>query len=277
MVTPFMFIGANLLLFLPFTISPAVPDSIHQFDSITDGKTLVSRGGIFELGFFSPGNSSNSYLGIWYKNIPVRTVVWVANRCSPIVDSSGLFTINSTGNLVILGQNRSVVWSTISVNLKRHLNPLVQILDSGNLVIREEKDENPEAYLWQSFDYPSDTLLPDMKMGWNLRTGLKRGLSAWRSPDDPCLGNFTYGIELGPLTYPEGYIRKGNAKYYRTIRWDDFRFSDSPGLPLYDFYFVINDDEVYYMYSLVNNSLLARMVLNQTYSLSNHSVWIEAK
>ncbi|XP_015897056.2 uncharacterized protein LOC107430690 isoform X2 [Ziziphus jujuba] len=258
--------------------SSVIVDSIRQQQSLSEGRTLVSRGGSFELGFFTPGTSNNSYLGIWYKKIPVRTVVWVANRCNPINDSSGLLTINSTGNLVLLGQNKSLVWWSLSQ--KQVQNPLVQILDSGNLVIRDENDENPEAYLWQSFDYPSDTLLPDMKMGWDLRTGLKRGLSAWRSPDDPCPGNFTYGIELGPHTYPEAYIRKDNAKYYRTGPWNGLRYSGSPELkpnPLYGFHFVYNDDEVYYMYNLVNKSVITRIVLNQTSSFRERSTWIEAE
>ncbi|KAF3453568.1 hypothetical protein FNV43_RR04008 [Rhamnella rubrinervis] len=252
-------------------------DSLRSSQSLSDGKTLVSRGGGFELGFFSPGTSKNRYLGIWYKHIPVTTVVWVANRCNPINDSSGLLTINNTGSLVLLGQNKSVVWWTSSV--KQPQNPLLQILDSGNLVLRDEEDGNPEAYLWQSFDYPTDTLLPDMKMGWDLRTGLKRGLSAWKNPEDPCPGDFIYGIELGPHTYPEAYIRKGNVKFYRTGPWNGLRYSGSPELkpnPLYGYHFVYNDDEVYYMYNLMNKSVISRIVLNQTTSMRERSTWIEA-
>lgn len=276
MIPSVMLIRANLLF--SFSAIALAADSIRPLQSISDDKTLVSRGGNFEVGFFTPGTTNNSYLGIWYKNIPERTVVWVANRCNPINDSSGLLTINSTGNLVLLGHNKSPVWWTSSA--KQVQSPLVQILDSGNLVLRDEKDENPEAYLWQSFDYPSDTLLPDMKMGWDLRTGLKRGLSAWRSPDNPCPGNFTYGIELGPHTYPEAYIRKDNEKYYRTGPWNGLRFSGSPELkpnPLYSYRFVYNDDEVYYMYGLVNKSVISRIVLNQTANVRERSTWMEAE
>ena len=63
----------------------------------------------------------------------------------------------------------------------------VELLDSGNLVLR---DVVAGTYLWQSFDYPSDTLLPGMKLGWDLRTGLKRSLSAWKNSEDPCPGRF---------------------------------------------------------------------------------------
>ncbi|VVA35434.1 Hypothetical predicted protein [Prunus dulcis] len=263
-------IGTNLLSLL-FTLSFAV-DSISPSKSIRDGTTLVSKGGSFELGFFSPGSSENRYLGIWYKNIPVRTVVWVANRCNPINDSSGILMINSTGHLVLLGQNKSVVWW---INSAKHApSATVELLDSGNLVLRDAG-----TYLWQSFDYPSDTLLPGMKMGWDLRTGIKRSFSAWKNSEDPCPGDFTYGIEMERDTYPEAYVRKGTAKYYRTGPWNGLRFSGSPELrpnPLYSFDFVYNDEEVYYMYNLQNESVISRIVLNQTTSTRDRLTWIEA-
>ncbi|KAL8529110.1 hypothetical protein ACS0TY_006541 [Phlomoides rotata] len=68
-------------------------DTIDASQSIRDGETLVSSGDIFELGFFNPRNSTNWYLGIWYKNMPDRTVVWVANRESPLRNNSGIFII----------------------------------------------------------------------------------------------------------------------------------------------------------------------------------------
>ncbi|KAF3453569.1 hypothetical protein FNV43_RR04009 [Rhamnella rubrinervis] len=253
-------------------------ESIRPFQSISEGRTLVSREGSFELGFFSPGTSKNRYLGIWYKNIPVRTVVWVANRCNPISDSSGLLTVNGTGNLVLLGMNKSMVWWTSS--LKQPQKPLVQILDNGNLVLRDEKDGNEGPYLWQSFDYPCDTFLPEMKLGWDLRTGLEWRFSAWKNPADPCPGEFTYGIEIGIHTYPEAYVWKGTAKFYRGGPWNGIRFTGGRALkpnPLFSFDFIYNNDKVYYTYNLVNKSVISRIVINETTSTRDRSVWIEAE
>nr|POE76832.1 s-locus-specific glycoprotein s13 [Quercus suber] len=120
--------------------------------------------------------------------------VQVANRRNPINGSSGVLMVNNYGKLVLLNQNSTVVWSANSTKEAR--NPIVQLLDLGNLVLREENEENPEKYLWQSFDYPSDTWLPGMKVGWDLRTGLERRLTAWKSPDDPSPGKLSWGIEL---------------------------------------------------------------------------------
>ncbi|GMN33269.1 hypothetical protein TIFTF001_041859 [Ficus carica] len=103
-----------VIFFFPFQAVFSAVDTIEPFKSFGDGTTLISNGGIFEFGFFSRGNSKNRYVGIWYKKIGSQTVVWVANRCNPIADNFGSLTINSTGNLVLLSQNKSVVWSTSS-------------------------------------------------------------------------------------------------------------------------------------------------------------------
>ncbi|KAL2327910.1 hypothetical protein Fmac_021337 [Flemingia macrophylla] len=195
-------------------------DSINVLNGLSDGKTLVSKGGNFVLGFFSPGCSHKRYLGIWYKNVPIQTVVWVANKDNPINDSSGTLTVNSIGNLV-LTQNGSFVWHTNSH--KQADNPVVQLLDSGNLVIRNKAETNPEEFLWQSFDYPSDTTLPGMKFGSDLKTGLQRRFTTWKSPNDPSPGDVYRVLEL--YNYPEIYLMKGTTKLYRYGPWNGLHFS----------------------------------------------------
>ncbi|XP_075653984.1 G-type lectin S-receptor-like serine/threonine-protein kinase At4g27290 [Castanea sativa] len=265
----FVLLSSSLLPFF-FVLSDA-GDSITKPESLREGITLVSKHESYALGFFSPGNSSNRYLGIWYNNIPVKTVVWVANRLNPINDSSGMLMVNSSGSLVLLSQNRTVAWSAKSTKQAR--NPIVQLLDSGNLVLREENEEN---YLWQSFDYPSDTWLPGMKLGWDLRTGLERRLTAWKSPDDPSPGELSWGIELH--NYPEIVMNKGTEKFYRTGPWNGLGFSGAPDLrkenPVYTYNFVINSDEVYFMFNLITNSVISRALLNETSSLYERYIWV---
>ncbi|GMN61957.1 hypothetical protein TIFTF001_031044 [Ficus carica] len=255
-------------------------DSFGPLQSIRDGTTLVSKNGMFEFGFFSLGSSKKRYVGIWYTNIPVQTVVWVANRCDPINDSSGLLTINGTGNLVLLYQNKSVIWST---NLPKHVKkPLVQILDSGNLVVRDEEDVNLEAYLWESFDYPSNTFLAGMKSGWDFRKGLNRQLSAWRNWDDPCPADFTLAIEFDAerQASPESYIWKGGKKIHRSAPWNGPGTSGVPELrpnQLFNYYLVYNEYEAYYMFDTRNNSVITIIVMNQTTSTGQRLTWIEAE
>ncbi|XP_062082943.1 G-type lectin S-receptor-like serine/threonine-protein kinase At4g27290 [Humulus lupulus] len=255
------------------TTTFAVVDTIRPSEFLRENTTLVSSVGRFELGFFSPGNSKNRYLGIWYKNISAQTVVWVANRCEPINDSSGSLTIDDTGNLVLYGQNKRVVWSTNSSKQARQ--PLVQLLDDGDLVLRDEKDENTENYLWESFDYPTDTMIPGMKLGWSLRRGLTWSLSAWKSVDDPCDGDLTYGIELVEPhhAYPELIIRNGSAKLYRESLGDGISFSRTYNNNNDEFsYRHIYDEEVYYMYNVIDKSIISRITLGERIE---HREWME--
>ncbi len=104
----FVFLSSCSLVFLSGFSDAA--DSITQSQSFSEGMTLVSKDGSFELGFFSPSSSKNRYLGIWYKNIPVQTVVWVANRLNPINDSSGVLMVNNSGSLVLLNHNSTIAW-----------------------------------------------------------------------------------------------------------------------------------------------------------------------
>jgi len=271
-ILTFSIIFACILIF-SLEISVA-NDSINVLQSLSDGKTLVSEGGKFELGFFSPGSSQKRYLGIWYKNIPDKTFVWVANGANPINDSSGILTVNTTGNLV-LTQNGSLVWHTSSQ--KQAQNPVVEMLDSGNLVVRNEGETNPEEYLWQSFDYPSDTLLPGMKLGWDLRTGFERKYTAWKSPDDPSPGDVSRVMKL--YSYPEIYMMKGTQKLLRYGPWNGEYFSGMPDLlnnTIFDLSYVSNEDEIYYTYTLVNDSVLSRTVTNQSATIDRY-VWQEVE
>lgn len=99
----------------------------------------------------------------------------------------------SEGNLVLLTQNGTVVWLANSTT--KASTTIVQLLDSGNLILRNEEDQNPQSS-WQSFEYPSNTVLPGMKIGWDLKSGLNRHITAWNNWDDPTLGNFTWEILL---------------------------------------------------------------------------------
>ncbi|CAK9184387.1 unnamed protein product [Ilex paraguariensis] len=144
--------------FLEFSV--AATDTIIPGQSISDGQTLVSSSQRFELGFFSSGRFENKYLGIWYKATP-DTIVWTANRNNPIKDSKGVLTISSNGTLVLLNGTQTTIWSA---NLsKTAVSPAAQLLDTGNFVSLDKASKSSESYMWQSFDFPSNTLLPGMK------------------------------------------------------------------------------------------------------------------
>nr|KYP44601.1 Putative serine/threonine-protein kinase receptor [Cajanus cajan] len=267
------------ILFLPSLIVFIAADTssnISQTNSLTYGNTIVSSPrGTFELGFFNLGNPKKIYLGIRYKNKTLeQKVVWVANVGNPINDSSAILKLNSSGNL-ILTHNNTVVWSTNSPKAAQY--PVAELLDSGNLVIRDDENAtkpNEEEYLWQSFDYPSDTMLPGMKVGWDLKRNLNRRLIASKSSNDPTPAYLSWGMALHP--YPEIYMMNGTKKYHRLGPWNGVRFSGVPEMkpnPIYLYEFVSNNEEVYYKWNLQQSGLIARLVLNQTTLKRDHYVW----
>ncbi|KAK8527320.1 hypothetical protein V6N12_054538 [Hibiscus sabdariffa] len=112
-------------------------------------------------------------------------------------------------------------------------------------------------------------MLPGMKIGIDLRTGLQRRLSAWKNWDDPSPGDLTYGVELEGS--PEMVVRIGSAKLFRSGLWNGNGFSGSQDYmsnPIYDHDFVWNENEAYYIFFLKNKSVMSTIVLNQTQSLS---------
>ncbi|CAI8606241.1 unnamed protein product [Vicia faba] len=80
----------------------------------------------------------------------------------------------------------------------------------------DEKDSSADedSFLWQSFDYPTDTLLPEMKNGWDKKTGIFRIFTAWKNWDDPSSGDFTVSMRL--TNNPETAIWKGSTEFYRS-------------------------------------------------------------
>ena len=228
-----------LVVFSILRISISV-DTMTVNQIIRDGDTITSPGGSFELGFFSPDNSKNRYLGIWYKKVATGTVVWVANRQIPLTNSSGVLKLTDQGTLVILDANDTTIWSSNSSQSAK--NPNAQLLDSGNLVVKNENDSDSEKFLWQSFDYPCDTLIPGMKFGRNRVTGLDRYLSSWKTSNDPSVGNFTY--RLDPAGSPQLLVRNGSAVNFRSGPWNGLRFSGFPQFSpnsVYSYAFIFND------------------------------------
>jgi D-mannose binding lectin/S-locus glycoprotein domain/PAN-like domain len=250
-----------LLLILHLNSSLAV-DLFKQHQNITDGEKLESANGNFVLGFFATGASTKHYfLGIWFKVSP-QAIIWVANRDSPLMNSSGVLSISNTGNLILVANSSgSVMWSS---NSTYTTNPTsAQLLDTGNLVLR---DLETNGVLWQSFDWPTNTFLPGMRVGKNLKTGHEWSLFSWRSSDDPAIGEFSYIIDTRGS--PELFMWNGGKRRYRTGPWNGLRFSGIPEMTtfqdMFGFSFTNNQEEISYGFYNKPGSLLSRVMLNET-------------
>ncbi|KAG6392276.1 hypothetical protein SASPL_146490 [Salvia splendens] len=199
-----LFLHKSILLLLLIIQSVAClsieNDTISTGVVIKDSQTITSPKQIYKLGFFSPPNTTNRYLAIFFA-FSQETVIWVANRDTPLTDSSGSVTLSRDGNLVILDGTNRTVWST---NLTTSpTNPVVQILDTGNLVLREEASGD---MLWESFSHPTDIQVQGMPLSQNVKTGKQVLLTAWKNATDPGTGRFTGGLDVTSGT-PQLYIR----------------------------------------------------------------------
>ncbi|XP_047319854.1 G-type lectin S-receptor-like serine/threonine-protein kinase At1g11410 [Impatiens glandulifera] len=230
-----------------------------------DRNHLVSTAGTFVLGFFSPGKSTNRYIGIWY-NFSTETIVWVANRDNPVRDSSGVLSLDQTGNLVITASNLSTppVWSTTNFTTSPNLVS-AQLSDSGNLRLLRDN-----AVVWQSIDHPTNTIIPSMKLGLDRRANRYTVITSWKSPDDPGTGEYTYRMdltEMPELVYEQGPTRR----LWRTGPWIGNGWSGIPEVLINDFIFSVvytNDrDEATLAYSNSSASIIPRLVANETGNL----------
>ncbi|PON85834.1 S-locus glycoprotein [Trema orientale] len=198
--------------------------AIHNITSsqaLSQGQTLISPGQIFEFGFFSLNNSGDHlYVGMWYKDISPRTVIWVANRENPLraTDSAASLKISSNGNLELVDGNHSSVWST-SINVPSN-SSVATLLDTGNLIVKDGKSGEK---LWQSFDHLGDTFIPGSVFGFNPKTGQNDVLTSWKSDTDPSVGDFVvqFSSKLRPRQF---FVLNGSRPHWRSGPWDGLKF-----------------------------------------------------
>ncbi|WOL07648.1 receptor-like serine/threonine-protein kinase SD1-8 isoform X1 [Canna indica] len=246
-----------------------------------DGGALISAAGNFELTFFSPADSSNRYIGIRYHANSDHVVVWVANRQRPVISRSGRLSVTTNGTLIVTEDNSTVVvWSSSSPALKI---PVARLLDNGNFVVMEAgSSDERSSYAWQSFDFPTDTLLPGMMLGWDLDTGVSRNLTAWRSASNPAPGDYVAGLDR--QGDPQLFLWNGTRPYWRGGPWNGLRFSGvpdmaamEPGNDLGVYYeFLIDPSQVFYWFGMRNPLIISRLVMNHS-GLLQRFLWIHEK
>ncbi|KAJ4875658.1 G-type lectin S-receptor-like serine/threonine-protein kinase [Raphanus sativus] len=237
-------------------------DRITFTTPINDTNTLLSKSGAFRFGFFTPVNSTTRlrYVGIWYDKIPKQTVVWVANRDTPINDTSGVVSISDDGNLVVTDGRNRLLWST-KVTVPVYPNATwVQLMDTGNLALQDNR--NSGEILWESFKHPCNSFLPTMTLGTNNRTGENLKLTSWRSSQDPSTGNYTAGLApltFPELTFPELLIWKNNVPIWLSGPWNGQVFiglPDMDSLLFLDGFNLINDKQGTFSMSFANDSFM---------------------
>ncbi|PWA79285.1 Apple-like protein [Artemisia annua] len=139
----------------------------NSFSTMKLGSKLESNDQpIFILGNFTLElfDEDYKYLGIWYTSDVESKKVWVANRDDLIVSGS--------------------MDHALSIDVK-----------TGNLIITSTSSTLMHITDVDSFDHPTNLLLPGMKLGYDMTIGRNWTLTSWLSKEIPNLGNFTLNWE----------------------------------------------------------------------------------
>ncbi|KAJ9536217.1 hypothetical protein OSB04_un000603 [Centaurea solstitialis] len=166
--------GSFLLLFLLTITSSSSSSSYSLSHGLTRGSSLsvenkddllVSPNGLFTAGFHEIGENAYAF-AVWFSGKHAtenRTVVWMANRDAPINGRQSKLSLWKDGNLVLVDAGRDVIWSTDTKSTSLSLR--LQLRNTGNLVL----DDGGGRTVWESFDHPTDTLLPDQPFTKNTK------------------------------------------------------------------------------------------------------------
>ncbi|KAG1355225.1 putative G-type lectin S-receptor-like serine/threonine-protein kinase LECRK4 [Cocos nucifera] len=156
----------------------------------------VSPSGDFAFGFLPLGDDGNLFLlGIWFKKVADKAVVWSANRNRPVPRGS-MVDLTGSGRLVLYDEHGRVVWSVNATGVSS-----AAMLNTGNFVLINKSS----SYIWESFNNPTDTILPKQVLG--LGTQLYSRLAE----NDYSQGRFKFSIQKDgnlvfySLNVPTGY------------------------------------------------------------------------
>ncbi|EEE52706.1 hypothetical protein OsJ_35112 [Oryza sativa Japonica Group] len=130
--------------------------SIAVEDHATD--VLLSPDGTFAAGLYGVSPTVFTF-SVWFARAAGRTVVWSANRGrAPVHGARSRVALDGRrGALVLTDYDGEVVWNSTVANATA---ARARLHDSGNLAIEDASGN----ILWQSFDHPTDTLLPTQRI-----------------------------------------------------------------------------------------------------------------
>ncbi|KAF3322081.1 putative receptor protein kinase ZmPK1 [Carex littledalei] len=267
-----MYSKITLILLLTISFSPILCSAATSSNLLLRGSSLsvedssnvlVSPNGTFSCGFHEVGINSFTF-SMWFSKSYNKTIAWSANRNSPVNGKGSRVVFHKDGNMVLMDYNGEVVWSTdTSGSGANH----AELLENGNLVIMD----NSGKYLWQSFDNPTDTLLPGQPI--TLKTKLisanvslnSSSHYACRYSDDNMVSLIYEAVELSAIYWPQP----------GTNSWSNSRWSSNStryGILDDHGYFKSSDNLTFYASDFKEEGIKRRLTLDYDGNLRLYSL-----
>ncbi|GAU36626.1 hypothetical protein TSUD_387780 [Trifolium subterraneum] len=244
-------------------IGNAAMYTITSSQVIKDSETISSNDDAFKFGFFSPANTTNRYVGIWY--LEESNIIWVANREKPLQDHSGIVTISDDNTkLLVLNGQQNVIWSSYVSDFTSNSNVTAHLQNNGNLVLLEDATGKT---IWESFEHPTNAFVANMIISTNEKTGQKVKATSWKTPSDPAIGNFSFSLER--FNAPELFVWYKTKPYWRSGPWNGQKFIGLPSRLVYTSSYLNgfniaredNGSLIEITYTLINSSYFAALVV----------------
>ncbi|KMS95873.1 hypothetical protein BVRB_004130 [Beta vulgaris subsp. vulgaris] len=226
--------------------------STPTYSNITLGSSLiagdassswVSPSKDFAFGF-QQMDSGSFLLGIWFNRIPEKTIVWSPNRDHLALKGSKV-ELTTDKSLILTDPSGREIWKA---NKGLQTIAYAAMLDTGNFVLVTRDS----VVAWQSFDEPSDTLLPTqtLKQGSRLIASFsKKNHSSGRFTLD--LG-FNGNLALYTTSFP----------LFNTLN-TNYQIFEDQGL---GYQLVFSQDGSLYLIDSNNRKLVADIFQNEVYT-----------
>jgi len=195
-----------------------------------------------------------------------NTEVWEGNGEQPVDATDAVLSLSFSGVLKI--ESQSVKKAIILYSPPQPINNTVAtLLDTGNFVLQQLHPNGTNTLLWQSFDYPTDTLIPTMKLGVNHKTGHRSFLISHLTSARASPGAFS--LEWEPRGQ-ELMIRRRGKVCWKSGKLRNDRFENIPedAQAVLKYTIVSNADEDTFSFTSTNENLTGWWSLSATGRLS---------
>ncbi|KAI5321248.1 hypothetical protein L3X38_030319 [Prunus dulcis] len=151
-----------LFMILPYSTIAQTSRNISLGSSLTarndDNSSWASPSGEFAFGF-QQIVKDGFLLAIWFNKITERTIVWSANG-NNLVPQGSQVELTSDGQFMLNDATGKRIWHAESAGTGV---AYAAMLDTGNFVLANRNSST----FWQSFDHPTDTILPTQTLNQN--------------------------------------------------------------------------------------------------------------